>query len=83
MISYQQRRRNTMTALSLNNDFATCELSIEELEAIAAGFSLGGALHWIGSEIGKGIDWLEHNPTGQHVASVGGSLLIRGLISLL
>jgi hypothetical protein len=37
MISQHQHRRNTMT-LPTNDDFANCELSIEELEAIAAGW---------------------------------------------
>ena len=32
------------------NDFSNRELSIEELEAIAAGFSFGGVLHWIKHE---------------------------------
>src|SRR5258707_396838 len=36
MISHHQHRRNRMT-LPTNDDFENCELSIEELEAIAAG----------------------------------------------
>jgi hypothetical protein len=34
-------------ALPTNDDFANCELSAEELEAIAAGWSLGGIWHSI------------------------------------
>ena len=37
-------------ALPTNDDFSNHELSIEELEAIAAGFSLSGAWHWIQHE---------------------------------
>jgi hypothetical protein len=32
-------------ALPTNNDFANCELSTEEIDAIAAGFSFSGLIH--------------------------------------
>ena len=40
MVSQRRHRANKMT-LPTNNDFANCELSTEDLEAIAAGWP-----HW-------------------------------------
>jgi hypothetical protein len=42
-----------MTALPMNNGFANGELSVEELEAIAAGWP-----HWLHSA----VNWVEHHP---------------------
>jgi hypothetical protein len=51
MTSHHQRRRNKM-ALPTNDDFANCELSIEELEAIAAG-GFWSTLKHIGHDVAK------------------------------
>jgi len=37
--------------LPTNDDFANCELSAEELEAIAAGNWFTSAVHWVGHEL--------------------------------
>lgn len=42
-----------MTTLSMSEDFAVRELSIEELEAIAAGWP-----KWVHSA----VNWVEHHP---------------------
>jgi hypothetical protein len=41
--------------LPTNEDFANCELSIEELEAIAA----GGLWSWIKHEVSATVHWVE------------------------
>jgi hypothetical protein len=46
-------RRNRMTTLSMSEDFAVRELSIEALEAIAAGWP-----KWVHSA----VNWVEHHP---------------------
>jgi hypothetical protein len=54
MIPQHQHRRNSMT-LATNDDFANCELSAEELEAIAAGWP-----HWLKTvvhDIGKAAEY--------------------------
>jgi len=68
-------------ALPTNDDFANCELSAEELEAIAAG-GLGSLIH-AGINVYKAIHQFEHevvsffgNPV---VAIVGGGLVGFGL----
>jgi hypothetical protein len=55
MISQHQHRRNRMT-LPTNDDFASCELSIEELEAIAAG-GFWSTLKHIGQDVLKGAGY--------------------------
>jgi len=50
MIPWHQRRRNKM-ALPTNDDFPNCELSIQELDAIAAG-GFWSTLKHIASEVG-------------------------------
>jgi hypothetical protein len=50
MIPQHQHRRNRMT-LPTNDEFANCELSIEELETIAAGGSWSHLKH-IASDVG-------------------------------
>src|SRR3954470_7232157 len=55
MISQHQPRRNRMT-LPTNDDFANCELSTEELGAIAAGWP-----HWLKTvvhDIGKAAEYV-------------------------
>ena len=37
-------------ALPTNDDFANCELSAEELDAIAAGWGLGSIVHFVEHE---------------------------------
>lgn len=46
-------------ALPTNDDYSNRELSIEELEAIAAGFSLGGAWNWVKHEASAAVHWIE------------------------
>lgn len=45
--------------LPTNDDFSNSELSVEELEAIAAGFSLSGAWHWIKHEASTVLHYAE------------------------
>lgn len=77
----------------MNNDFANRELSIEELDAIAAGGWFSSAIHWVGHEassIGHGISaansWAgsEVRSIGKNpvVASMAGTLVIGGGIAL-
>ena len=63
-------------ALPTNDDFANCELSAEELEAIAAGWGLDGVLH----SIEKDLTSFFTNPV---VAGVGGGFVIAGAIGTL
>jgi hypothetical protein len=58
-----------MTTLSLNDDFASHELSIEELEAIAA----GGLWGWIKHEASAVVHWAE-SPKGQ--SEIGAAISI-------
>ena len=58
-------------ALPSNDDFANCELSGEELEAIAAGISLGHFIHSIGHELNAFFT----NPV---VAGIAGALVLIG-----
>jgi hypothetical protein len=67
MISYHQHRRNKM-ALQTNDDFANCELSIEELDAIAAGWP-----GWARS-IGRGLE------SAAHVAGSVLDVAFKGLV---
>jgi hypothetical protein len=60
--------------LPMNDDFANRELSIEELEAIAAGGWLGRAWHWVEHEAGKVWDGVT-SPSGQAVLSIGAIVL--------
>ena len=50
-----------------NNDFANCELSIDELEAVAG----GGLWGWIKHEASDALHWVERNAAS--FLSVGGS----------
>jgi hypothetical protein len=84
-------RRNEMT-LPTNHDFANRELSIEELEAIAAGGWFSSALHWVGHEassighdivaadkwVGSEVRKIGANPV---VASMAATLVIAGGIA--
>ena len=54
-------------ALPTNDDFANCELSIDELEAIAAGNWLGDAFRYVKKEISSAVHWVE----GPFVKAVG------------
>jgi hypothetical protein len=51
------------------NDFANRELSVEELEAIAAGNWLGDAVRFVGHELEKGV-----NALAGGLASVAGTV---------
>jgi len=57
-----------------NYDFANCELSTEELEAIAAGGWFGDAVNWVGHELNSFFT----NPV---TVAIGASLLILGGIA--
>jgi hypothetical protein len=63
-------------ALPANDDFANCELSAEELDAIAAGWSLGGLVNSIES----GLKSFFTNPG---VAGLAGGFVIAGAIGAL
>ena len=56
-------RRNKMT-LPTNDDFAIRELSVEELEAIAAGWPhwVHSAVHAVEHAIGSVVHWIESGP---------------------
>jgi hypothetical protein len=66
MIPQHQHRRNEM-ALPTNDDFANRELSIDELEAIAAGNWLGDAFRAVKNEISSAVHFVE----GPVVKAVG------------
>ena len=51
-------------SLAMNADFSNCELSIEELEAIAAGGWFSSAVHWVENEAKAGYKWTQ-SPSGQ------------------
>ena len=65
-------------ALPSNDDFANCELSTEELEAIAAGWSFGGIIH----SIEHGLKSLVTNPyfekAGLAFVIIGGLITAGG-----
>jgi hypothetical protein len=69
--------------LPTNDDFSNRELSIEELEAIAAGSFFGNVWNGIKSEVKAGINWFEHSTTGSQIK--GGAIigLVVGVWSLL
>jgi hypothetical protein len=60
---------------SMNVDFANCELSIEELEAIAAGGWFSSAVHWVKSEAVAAVHWAE-SPKGK--SEIGTALSYAG-----
>jgi hypothetical protein len=60
-------------ALPTNDDFANCELSAEELDAVAAGFSLGGLIH----SVEHGLKSFFTNPV---VAKVAFAIVAAGAI---
>jgi hypothetical protein len=71
-------------ALPTNDDFSNRELSIEELEAIAAGNFLGSAWNWVKKEVNAGINYIGHNETAHKVfagtvgyaAGIGAAVLL-------
>jgi len=65
------------------NDVANCELSIEELEAIAAGWSLGGILHSIGEAVKDGYNFVTHLSDNQKLLGIGGGAVIDRIIRAL
>jgi hypothetical protein len=71
MISQHQHRRNKMT-LPTNDDFANCELTMDELEAIAAG-GFWSTLKHIGGDVLKGVGYVVVG-----AAYVGGAAAIAG-----
>ena len=63
-------------ALPMNHDFTNLELSIEELDAVAAGGWLGNAASWVGHEVNSFFT----NPV---VAGLAGAIVVGGgLIAL-
>jgi hypothetical protein len=65
-------RRNKM-ALPTNDDFSNRELSVDELDAIAGGFSLGGLIH----SIEHGLKSFFTNPV---VAKIAFGIVAAGAI---
>ena len=55
-------------ALPTNDELANCELSIEQLDAIAAGGLLGDIGHWIKSEV---TGWVHDKITEYHMLKEG------------
>jgi hypothetical protein len=58
---------------SMTDDFASRELSIEELEAIAAGGWFSSAVHWVKKEVTAAVHWAE-SPKGQSELSAAGTV---------
>jgi hypothetical protein len=63
-----------MTTLPMNDDFANRELSIEELEAIAAGHWWNTALHAVEHAAGAVGSWVYHHPVESAIIGVGTGL---------
>ena len=67
--------------LPTNDDFANCELSIEELEAIAAGWP-----HWlhtvghIAADIGTGAGKFLLNAAGVAILAVTGAAVVGAIL---
>jgi hypothetical protein len=71
----------TKMALPTNDDFANCELSIEELEAIAAGWPRW--LHTVGhiaADIGTGTGKFLLNAAGVAILAVTGAAVVGGIL---
>ena len=74
--------------MTMNDDFANGELSIEELEAIAAGWPhwLHSAVNAVGHAISSANSWAgaEVRSIGKNpvVASMAGTLVIGGAVAL-
>ena len=62
-------------AISMNDTFANCELSIEELEAIAAGNFLGDFGRWVKREVNDGLHWLGTSDGKNAIAKGAGEVL--------
>jgi|tagenome__1003787_1003787.scaffolds.fasta_scaffold18847887_1 hypothetical protein len=62
-------------ALPTNDDFANCELSTEELDAIAAGWP-----HWLSSAVHAVEDGLKAVFTNKYVAIAGGVFVAAGML---
>ena len=60
-------------ALPSNDEFSTCELSADELDAVAAGWGLGSIVHSIGS----GLKSFFTNPV---VAGIAATVIAVGAI---
>jgi hypothetical protein len=62
----------------MTNEFANQELSIEDLDAIAAGGWFSSAVHWVKHEVSAAVHWAE-SPQGQSeiktVASYAGPVI--------
>ena len=75
--------------MTMNGDFANGELSIEELEAIAAGWPhwLHSAVNAVGHAIGTANSWVgsEVRSIGKNpvVASMAGTIVVIGAIAAL
>jgi hypothetical protein len=75
MISqHHQHRRNKM-ALPSNEDFANCELSFEELEAIAAGGFWGSLWHGI-ETVANDVYKVASGPVGGAIVFVAGLIML-------
>jgi hypothetical protein len=70
--------------LPTNDDFANRELSIEELEAIAAGWPgwVHSAVHGIEHGIGAAVHWAE-SPSGKNTLANAGGAVVNYLLHLL
>jgi hypothetical protein len=68
--------------ISMNDSLANCELSIENLEAIAAGNIFGDFGRWVKREVNDGIHWLE-SPQGKDAIAKGVGAGVDYLLHLL
>jgi hypothetical protein len=70
--------------LSTNDDFSNRELSIEELEAIAAGWPswVHSAVHGIEHGIDNAVHWIE-SPSGKNALARAGGAVVNYLLHLL
>jgi hypothetical protein len=72
--------------LPMNDDFSNCELSIEELEAIAAGWPnwVHSAVHAVENGLGAAVNYIGRHETLHKVfAAVVGEAAAIGGVSLL
>jgi len=72
-------------AFSMQDDVMNGELSLEELEAIAAGWPhwMHSVANFVTKEVKAGVNWLEHSSTGQQVLHAAEGAAAKYLWSLL
>jgi hypothetical protein len=61
--------------LPTNDDFSNRELSLDELDAVAAGWSLGGIVH----SVGRGLKSFFTNPVVVKIAA--GVVIVGGILT--